>query len=475
MRLLGYVRLSDLADDSTSPDRQREKIAGYAKLKDAQLVDVAEDLDISGKVSPFKRPGLGPWLNGQSGDIDAIVVWRLDRLTRKLGHFIALMSWCETHGKTIISVDESLDFSTPMGRMFAQLLVMFAEYEREATALRVRQHYAHQQSKGKYAGNQCPFGLRPTDDGGFEHDPVYALVVREMASRLLAGESLNAVARWLNDESVPTSRNIVRARGKKAARESRWTSTSVRKILAGRGILGEVTANGKPVHDETGHVVIRCEPIIDHATWTRVQEMLARNKSAPRVDASPLLGIATCGVCGAAMYVAKVKSGSKVYRYYRCRDGQCANRRVSADSMEAAMRDEFMAKVGHTLYLSADMTYGRDDAKIAQLAETIGSLSSKLAMARAMGQPTDALESQVSEIQVELDAAMRASTEPTVRVVETGQTMGTVFDQLDDNGRCMWLRSMGVTVSGKREGTELPEIIVNLGGFLRGRSFTSAS
>jgi site-specific DNA recombinase len=466
MRLLGYIRLSDLADDTTSPDRQREKIVGYAKLKDAQLVDVAEDLDISGKVSPFERPGLGPWLNGRSSEIDAIVVWRLDRLTRNLGHFIALMSWCETHGKTIISVDESLDFSTTSGRMFAQLLVMFAEYEREATALRVKQHYAHQQSKGKYAGNQCPFGLRPTDNGGFEHDPVYAPVVREMASRLLAGESLNNIARWLNDDSVPTSRNIVRTRGKKAFRESWWTSTTVRKVLAGHGILGEVTANGKAVHDESGHVITRCEPIIDHATWARVQDMLARNKSAPRVDASPLLGVATCGICGAAMYVAKVKSASKVYRYYRCRDSRCANRRVSANAMEAAVRDEFTARVGRMLYQSADITYGRDDALIARLAKTIGSLSSKLAMARAMGQPTGVLESQVSEIQAELDATMRASAEPTVRIVETGQTMSSVFDQLDDNGRCMWLRSMDVKVTAKREDNGTPEITVDLGKFM---------
>lgn len=469
MRLLGYVRLSDLADDSTSPERQRDKIAGYAKLRDATLVATVEDMDISGKVSPFSRPELGPWLNGHSGGWDAIVVWKLDRLTRNLGDFIALMTWCEQQDKTIISVDESLDFSTPTGRMFAQLLVMFGQYEREATALRVKQHYAHKQAKGQYAGNQCPFGLQPSADGGYEHDPVYAPVVREMGERLLSGQSLNQIARWLNDSNVPTSRNVVRARGKKGAKPSRWTSTSVRKILAGRGVLGEVTANGKPLHDETGHVITRCAPIIGHDVWTQIQGMLARNESAPRLDASPLLGIAQCGICGATMYVAKVKSGAKLYRYYRCREGECANRRVSAEAMEARLRDEFMAKVGRTLYMSATVTYGRDDAKIAQLSEAIGSLSSKLALARAMGQPADALEAQVADIQAELAVAVQGSTEPAVEVHDTGQTMGSVFDQLDDNGRCMWLRSMEVTVSGKRDENDT-EISVDLGRFMAGRS-----
>jgi hypothetical protein len=168
------------------------------------------------------------------------------------------------------------------------------------------------------------------------------------------------------------------------------------------------------------------------------------------------------------MYVAKVRTGNKLYRYYHCRNanvGECANRRVSAGAMETALRDEFMAKVGHTMYFAADISSGRDDAMIAQLAEAIGSLSSKLALARASGQPTDVLEAQVSQIQAELDSAVSASAEPSVRFVETGQTMGSVFDSLSDNKRCMWLRSMKVKVSAKRDkrGTE---IAVNLGKFI---------
>lgn len=432
----------------------------------------AEDLEVSGKVSPFSRPGLGPWLNGHSSEWDAIVVWRLDRLTRHLGYFLAMMTWCEQNGKTIISVDESLDLSTPMGRMFAQLLVMFGQYEREVDSQRVKQHYAHQQSRGKYAGNQCPFGLRPSASCGFEHDSDYAPVVREMADRLIDGQSLNQIARWLNDSEVPTSRNVVRMRSGKPAKESRWAGHTVHKVLSGRGILGEVTSGGKPVHDEQGHVITRCGPIIDYAQWHKVQAILAAHPSHVRVDASPLLGIAHCAICDAAMYVVKVRTAGKLYRYYHCRNantGDCSNRRVSADAMEDSLRDDFMARVGHTMYLSSTVSCGRDDAKIAQLAETIGSLSSRLALARAMGQPTDVLEAQVAEVQAELVTAMSASTEPSIEINDTGETMGSVFAKLGDNKRNLWLRSMGVRMTAQRTNDGV-DISVDPGRFVHGAS-----
>jgi hypothetical protein len=128
-----------------------------------------------------------------------------------------------------------------------------------------------------------------------------------------------------------------------------------------------------------------------------------------------------------------------------------------------------MAKAGHIMYMGAAVSSGRDDAKIAQLAETIGSLSSRLALARAMGQPTDVLESQVAEIQTELDIEMSVSTEPSVEPYETGKTMGDVFATLGDNERNMWLRSLGVRVVAQRtdDGTE---INVDLGWFTQRES-----
>jgi site-specific DNA recombinase len=92
MRLLAVVRLSDLTDETTSPERQRGKITTYAKLHDHEVVGVAEDLDVSGAVSPFDRPQLGPWLK-RPDDWDGLIVAKYDRLTRSLLDFLVLYKW----------------------------------------------------------------------------------------------------------------------------------------------------------------------------------------------------------------------------------------------------------------------------------------------------------------------------------------------------------------------------------------------
>lgn len=104
MRLLAVVRLSDLTDDSTSPERQRTRITTYAKLHDHEVVGLAEDLDVSGAVSPFDRPQLGPWLMRlvEWGDL---VIAKYDRLTRSLLDFLMLYEWLRDRGKTLIWID----------------------------------------------------------------------------------------------------------------------------------------------------------------------------------------------------------------------------------------------------------------------------------------------------------------------------------------------------------------------------------
>src|SRR5271165_2695852 len=99
MRLLPCIWLSVLDDASTSPERQIEKIENYAGFADHELVPITEedyDLDVSGSVSPFERPGLGPWLrDDRLSQWDGLCVAKLDRLTRSLIDFVTLMSWLE--------------------------------------------------------------------------------------------------------------------------------------------------------------------------------------------------------------------------------------------------------------------------------------------------------------------------------------------------------------------------------------------
>ena len=126
------VRLSNFTDETTSPERQNEQISLTAKVRGDTITGTAEDLEVSGAVSPFARDQLGPWLTDPAKIAlwDGLMVAKLDRLSRSLLDFALLLKWCEANGKTIISVSEGIDFSTSMGRMFGQILIMFAEFER---------------------------------------------------------------------------------------------------------------------------------------------------------------------------------------------------------------------------------------------------------------------------------------------------------------------------------------------------------
>ncbi|GAA2242940.1 hypothetical protein GCM10010145_06640 [Streptomyces ruber] len=75
------------------------------------------------------RPGLGPWFNERADEWDVLAVWKLDRPSRKAGHFAEVFEWLQKHGKVIVSVTEGIDMSTPMGKMSAQMIAAFAEGE----------------------------------------------------------------------------------------------------------------------------------------------------------------------------------------------------------------------------------------------------------------------------------------------------------------------------------------------------------
>ena len=190
MRLLPCIRLSVLDDQSTSPERQSEKIETFARLSDHELVPINEadyDLDVSGSISPFERPGLGPWLAEDRLNMwDAIIVAKLDRLTRSLFDFVALVSWLEARGKTLICIDPMLDLSTRDRHAFASITATFAQFERETIAARVRDAWHKLRESGNYAGGQVPFGYQPVklDKGwGYEPEPVYGPIVAEMFDR----------------------------------------------------------------------------------------------------------------------------------------------------------------------------------------------------------------------------------------------------------------------------------------------------
>ena len=293
------------------------KFAGY---KDHELVEITEadyDLTVS-EQSLFDRPGLGRWLKPDMLDKwDAICAAKLDRISRSLFDFTAFVHWLEVIGKALIILDPELDLTTKEGRVMADILMTFAEYEREIIGARVKDAYDKLIQDGKWTGGMVIFGYRPVklDKGwGIEPDPVYAPLVREMAERILRYESLGSIARWLDDSNIPVPRDIIRERSANAKTRAkvsgaRWSTYTIRHIMKSPAILGAATnAKDEMIRNEQGMVIYRAAPLLadDPAEareiFDKVQERLAENRVPVRVNTSPMTQVVFCAECGQGMY-----------------------------------------------------------------------------------------------------------------------------------------------------------------------------
>jgi site-specific DNA recombinase len=356
MRLLAEIRLSRETDETTSPKTQRAQIDGYAALYEHTIVAVATDLDVIGAISPFDREGLGPYLSDPEliDSWDGIIVSKLDRLGRSVMDFGRLLEWCRANNKAVISVGEHLDFSQASGVMFANVLISFAQFERERMGERRRDAAKQVRESGQWGGGQVPFGYAPSGSKGnwiLVKDGKLADIAEEMAEKIIAGEALSAVSRWLNGTGIPTPRKTRKARGKRQAKVYQWWPATVRDVLRSRSLLGEMTHKGATVLDADG-MPIRFEPILSDEKWAQLQTALDDARNPLRVErrgASYLLRVVYCS-CGEPLYMTQAGNGR---RYYRCRSrvagNPCGNRMIPQADLETEIDNWITSHPGYEI------------------------------------------------------------------------------------------------------------------------------
>lgn len=212
MKALIVIRLSRVTDATTSPERQLQACKELCATRGYEVVGIAEDLDISaGKTTPFNRPELGQWLK-RPGEFDVIVVYRVDRIVRRLFDLSDLIKWCQEHRVALVSATEAfLDLTAPFGDIVALLVAKVAEMELAAISERNRSAAQHNLRAGKYRGGPPPWGYLPQqNDAGvwtYVQDPVQVEVILEVVERVLKGEPLRAIAHDLTERGVPTPRD----------------------------------------------------------------------------------------------------------------------------------------------------------------------------------------------------------------------------------------------------------------------------
>jgi DNA invertase Pin-like site-specific DNA recombinase len=191
MKAVGYIRLSR-EGNGHGLEAQRQSIRDHCARHGWELLHIEEDEAASGK-SRNGRPGLGRALElVASGGADVLVAARLDRLTRSLLDFAALVEQAQRQGWSLAVVDQSFDLSTPNGRAMAGMLAVFAQWERETISARTKAGLAVARRKGRIGGN-----------------PAFKPVPPELAQRIYTmstqeGLSYARIAEVLNAEGVPT-------------------------------------------------------------------------------------------------------------------------------------------------------------------------------------------------------------------------------------------------------------------------------
>jgi DNA invertase Pin-like site-specific DNA recombinase len=184
-----YTRKSSeegLEQDFNSLDAQREACAAYILSQAgegwAQLAECYDDGGISG--GTLERAGLKRLLDDvANGRIDIIVVYKVDRLTRSLLDFAKLVEAFDGAGVSFVSVTQAFNTTTSMGRLTLNMLLSFAQFEREVTAERIRDKIAASKAKGMWMGGIPPLGYRP-DGRTLAIVPAQAAIVREMSVSL---------------------------------------------------------------------------------------------------------------------------------------------------------------------------------------------------------------------------------------------------------------------------------------------------
>ncbi len=295
-------------------DSQREACELYinARAHDGwQLIpDHYDDGGFTG--ANIERPAFQRLLADiEAGRVDVVVVYKVDRLSRSLLDFAQVMDRFNKAGVAFVSVTQNFSTADAMGRLTLNMLMSFAEFEREMIAERTRDKIAAARRRGKWTGGRLPLGY-DTVDKKLVVNEVEAIVVREIFDLYLELRSALAVTKTLNDRGRRMKRSTAKNAGDQKKRP--WTKDAVLRVIKNPLFAGLV-ASSDGLH-QGEH-----EPIVPRETWERAQALLGTGSSPPKGRApNPaylLRGLLRCRCCKWVLTPASTRKTGREYRYYR--------------------------------------------------------------------------------------------------------------------------------------------------------------
>ncbi|WP_186395529.1 recombinase family protein [Stappia sp. TSB10GB4] len=342
LRCAVYTRKSTeegLEMEFNSLDAQREACEAYiASQKPEGWLLYPESYDDGGfSGGTLDRPALKRLLADiEDGRIDVVVVYKIDRLSRSLMDFAKLVEVFDRGGVTFVSVTQSFNTTTSMGRLTLNILLSFAQFEREVIGERIRDKIAASRKRGMWMGGFVPLGYEVRNRKLVIND-AEAAMVRMIFERFVEVGSATALARALAAEGVRTRRGRLVDKG------------FLYKLLNNRVYIGGAVHKGTAYPGEH-------DAIITRALWDKVHGIL---RESPRMRAGrtraatpALLKGLIFGPTGCAMTPTHTRRGDKLYRYYVSQSvlkrgaDACPVGRVPAAEIEGAVVDQLRGLLG---------------------------------------------------------------------------------------------------------------------------------
>src|SRR5271155_3197661 len=317
LRCAIYTRVSSehgLEQEFNSLDNQREASEAYAKSQAHEgwrLIRTRYD-DGGYSGGSMDRPALQKLLDDvRARRIDVVVVYKVDRLTRSLADFAKLVELFDAHQVSFVSVTQAFNTTTSMGRLTLNVLLSFAQFEREVTGERIRDKIAASKKKGIWMGGVVPLGYR-VEDRALHIVEDHAEIVRSLFRRYLGAASVVRLKQQLDADGVRLPIRI--DGGGRSTGGGLFSRGHIYKILSNPIYVGRITHKGL-VH-EGQH-----PPIVTQDLWDEVQQSLgdhlgvARTKRT-RQSSDPLLIGKLYDDSGNRMSPTWARKGSKRWRYY---------------------------------------------------------------------------------------------------------------------------------------------------------------
>jgi DNA invertase Pin-like site-specific DNA recombinase len=277
LRCAIYTRKSTehgLEQEFNSLDAQREAAEAYIKSQAHEGWRLCPERYDDGGISggTLERPAQALLASVALRKVDVIVVYKVDRLTRSLADFAKLVEFFDEHGVSFVSVTQQFNTTNSMGRLTLNVLLSFAQFEREVTGERIRDKVAASKKKGLWMGGPVPLGYR-AEGKKLVIDEEDAEVVRTLFGRYLELESLTALMQDLSARGLVTKER--RAPCGAVRGGIRFGKGPLAYLLRNRVYLGEVTHQGRTYSGEH-------DPIIDRELFEAVQAKLTSQAQARR-------------------------------------------------------------------------------------------------------------------------------------------------------------------------------------------------